>query len=67
MIQAKELKKYALLRILVDLKQNIFIETCWYSKYKMLQKRMCIRSDLIDDSSHKDSNIKINNSITYQN
>lgn len=66
-MQAKELKKYALLRILVDLKQNIFIETCWYSKYKMLQKRMCIRCDLIDDSFHKDSNIKINNSITYQN
>ena len=65
MIQAKKSKNSAVLRTLTDLHPEIHTETRWSSKCKMLQKWIRIRSELIEASSHQDSNIEINDSISY--
>ena len=66
-IQVKKLKNSAVLRTLTDLQPDIHNETRWSSKYKMLQKWIRIRSELIEASSHQDSNIEINDSLSYKN
>ena len=67
MIQAKELKNSAVLRTLTDLQPEIHNETRWSGKCKMLQKWIRIRSELIEASSHPNSNIEINDSLAYKN
>ena len=66
MIQAKELKNSAVLRTLTDLHPEIHNETRWSGKCKMLQKWIRIRSELIETSSHQDSNIDINDNTAYK-
>ena len=67
MIQAKELKNSAVLRTLTDLQPEIHTETRWSGKCKILQKWIRIRSELIEASSHPNSNIEINDSLAYKN
>ena len=47
-IQVKELKKYTVLRTLIDLKPEIHNETHWSRKWKMLQKLIHNRSELTE-------------------
>ena len=67
MIQAEELKNSAALRILMDLQPEIHNETRWSGKGKMIQKRIRIRSELIEASSDHNSNNDINDNTTYKN
>ena len=62
MIQTKEWRNSAILKILTNLHLEIHNETRWSSKCKILQKCVHIRSRLIETSSHQYSNIDINNS-----
>ena len=59
MIQAKELKNNTILRPLINWKSKYQNERRWSKMCKMLQKWMCIRSELMEASLHQDSNIEI--------